>query len=228
MLGLGISRTSVSGVLEGRWQLPTTDAEVRETLAHWGPADCESRQFAVDFSAPTYGAIARSMIDRLTDLVELKVTWTDGSSTTARAAFTSDAGGACVLPRDYPTATWAVTLLDGILELQTEDGRLDGSYEVTAEIYGDTTLAPAQQTIHVETETYVSDGPMTPSELGFARITTVEVPRPSMSLQLIVESGETLHPDSAITLWRHELVCQPDPELCTDEFEAAEHGAFSL
>jgi hypothetical protein len=230
LLSVGFSRTSASGVLEGRWQLPPSEEYVpdRKTLALWGPADCGRLQLAVDFTASRYGRLARSMVNVLRDLAGVRVTWSDGSSTAARTAFTTDADGACFTPIYDPSATWAHTQLDGFLELQTDDGRLDGSYEVTAAISGDSTLALAGHTIRVAMETNASEGPMAPSELGFVRITTADVPRPSMSLTLTVNGDRTLDTDSEIILWSNELVCEPDPELCTDEFEAAERGVFSL
>jgi hypothetical protein len=231
ILTLSVSRSNVSGVIDADWSIPATStspltSEYR-AVAHWGAADCSRRAVAVDLAEPTYGVRAQSMIDRLTNLTELDLTWTDGSVTTAHAAFTTDAMGACITLLSYPAAMWAVATLDGVLQLQTEDGRLDGTYAVAASIDGDTAEPPIQHSISVRKEIYASDGPMTPAELGFVRIPVTEVPRPSFSLNLILEGNGALNEDSAIILWRNELVCEPDPAFCTDVFEAAERGAFS-
>jgi hypothetical protein len=166
------------------------------------------------------------MVERLTQLKALNLTWSDASITTAHINFSTDAMGVCILPPNDPTETTTHMTLDGVLQLQTDDGRLDGTYPVTAHFDYDSAAPTSLQSISVNHEVYVSDLARTPADFGFVKISSAEVPRPSLSLQLLLDADPELAHQSQITLWRNDVRCEPDPALCSDVFEAAERGSF--
>jgi len=135
-LQINFTPFGVSGTFNGVFEVRRGDtvggAAGDKPFADFGRVGCGAHYgaFPVALGETVEGATGQDALDLVASASELSVTWNDGTSTTATLAFNATGSGACVLLDDY-VYDGVTIMVDGQLELQSADGRVDALWDAS-------------------------------------------------------------------------------------------------
>jgi hypothetical protein len=221
-LVLAFSPFGVTGSLDAHW-LDTTSA--RTTLAHWGASRCEGKAFALGPSQQLEGVSPQMLLDQISALERMTLTWLDGTRTTASVELEPDGNGACLSVRDYLDATGIDLQMNGTLTIESDDGRFSASMPASLSMgFGD----ESTDDLHVSVLTS-SPAEVPAADLGFPDIDGTELEPLHRELHVSLDpSGEPSGTVSLRGVRRSNCVnTEPGGVFCEMVTEELETGTFS-
>lgn len=220
-LDVTFSPFGVTGNLVARW--PDT-AYPFTTLAHWGASRCDARAFALAPSQQLEGVSPKQLLDRISALERLTLTWLDGTRTSASLELELDDDGACVSLRDYLDAEGMDLEMTGTLSLESDDGRFSGSMPASlSRGFGD----DSTDDLYLNVLSNPAEVPA--ADLGFAEIDGTAFEPLYREFRLSVDpSGEPMGTVSLKGVRRTNCInTDPGEVLCETVTEELETGTFS-